>query len=101
MRSAEEKARRAEEERLQREAALAAMPVPEPNRLVGPLPFSALVKQVALPVSGRVVRRFGDDDNNGGVMQGDTVATQSGAIVTAPSDGKYSMRGHSAHTDNS
>jgi septal ring factor EnvC (AmiA/AmiB activator) len=86
-RSAEEKARRAEEERQKREAALAAMPIPEPNRLTGPQPFSALIKQVSLPVIGRVVRRFGDDDGNGGLMHGDTVTTQSGAIVTAPSDG--------------
>jgi len=86
-RSAEEKARRAEEERQKREAALAAMPIPEPNRLTGPQPFSALTRQVSLPVIGRVVRRFGDDDGNGGLMHGDTVTTQSGAIVTAPSDG--------------
>lgn len=93
VRTAEEKARRAEQERLQREAALAAMPVPEPNRLVGPQPFSAMVKQVSLPVSGRIVRRFGEDDSNGGVMRGDTVTTQSGAIVTAPSDGEILYAG--------
>ncbi|MDW6021668.1 murein hydrolase activator EnvC [Mesorhizobium sp. BAC0120] len=86
-RSAEEKARRAEEERKRREAALAAMSVPELNRLAGPQPFSALMKQIALPVAGAVARHFGDDDGNGGVMHGDTVTTQSGAIVTAPSDG--------------
>jgi septal ring factor EnvC (AmiA/AmiB activator) len=93
VRSSEEKARRAEQERLEREAALAAMPVPEPNRLVGPQPFSALVKQVSLPVSGRIVRRYGEDDSNGGVMHGDTVTTQSGAIVTAPSDGEILYAG--------
>jgi septal ring factor EnvC (AmiA/AmiB activator) len=93
VRTAEEKARRDEQERLQREAALAAMPVPEPNRLVGPQPFSAMVKQVSLPVSGRIVRRFGEDDSNGGVMRGDTVTTQSGAIVTAPSDGEILYAG--------
>jgi septal ring factor EnvC (AmiA/AmiB activator) len=87
VRSAEEQARRAEQERLEREAAIAAMPVPEANRLTGPQPFSTLMKQVAYPVTGRVARRFGDDDGNGGVMHGDTVTTQSGAIVTAPSDG--------------
>ena len=84
-RTAAEKAKRAEEERRRREAALAALP--EPNQLTGPQPFSALVKQISLPVIGRVVRRFGDRDDNGGVMHGDTVTTQSGAIVTAPSDG--------------
>ena len=87
VRTAEEQARRAEQERLEREAAIAAMPVPEANRLTGPQPFSTLMKQVAFPVTGRVARRFGDDDGNGGVMHGDTVTTQSGAIVTAPSDG--------------
>jgi murein hydrolase activator len=86
-RSAEEEAKRAEEERLKREAALAALPVPELNRLTGPQPFSSMTRQVALPVSGRFARHFGDDDGNGGVMHGDTVTTQSGAIVTAPSDG--------------
>jgi septal ring factor EnvC (AmiA/AmiB activator) len=86
-RSAEEEARRAEKERAEREALLAALPVPELNRLTGPQPFSSLMKQVALPVVGRIARQFGEDDGNGGVMHGDTVTTQSGAIVTAPSDG--------------
>jgi septal ring factor EnvC (AmiA/AmiB activator) len=87
VRTDEEQARRAEQERLEREAAIAAMPVPEANRLTGPQPFSTLLNQVAFPVTGRFARRFGDDDGNGGVMHGDTVTTQSGAIVTAPSDG--------------
>lgn len=86
-RSAEEKVRRAEEERLRREATLAAMPVPDQNQLASAQPFSSLTKQIALPVTGRIVRRFGEDDGNGAVMHGDTVTTQSDAIVTAPSDG--------------
>ena len=63
------------------------MPLPKPTGSPGRSLFRRCVKQVALPVSGRIVRRFGDDDGNGGVMHGDTVTTQSGAIVTAPSDG--------------
>jgi murein hydrolase activator len=86
-RSADERARREEEERRLREAALAAMPIPDVNRLTGPQPFSQMTKQVSLPVAGRFARHFGEDDGNGGVMHGDTVTTQSGAIVTAPSDG--------------
>jgi murein hydrolase activator len=86
-RSAEERAKREEEERRLREAALAALPIPELNRLTGPQPFSQLTKQVSLPVAGRFARHFGEDDGNGGLMHGDTVTTQSGAIVTAPSDG--------------
>ncbi len=64
----------------------AALPVPEANRLLEQVPFSALRGQVALPVIGRIGRRFGAGDGNGSVMQGDMVATQSGAIVTAPAD---------------
>ena len=44
-------------------------------------------------MTGRFSRRFGDKDGNGGVMQGDMVATQSGAIVTAPSDGSVLYAG--------
>jgi septal ring factor EnvC (AmiA/AmiB activator) len=80
-----EEARRAEEARLARDAERSAPP--EANRLVASAPFSALRGQLALPVTGRVKRRFGGKDENGGVMFGDMVATQSGAIVTAPADG--------------
>jgi septal ring factor EnvC (AmiA/AmiB activator) len=38
-------------------------------------------------------RRFGAKDGNGGVMLGDMVATQSGAIVTAPADGSVLYAG--------
>jgi septal ring factor EnvC (AmiA/AmiB activator) len=92
-RSAEEKARRAEEERKRREAALSVMPVPENNRLVETAPFSLMQGKLALPAAGRIARRFGRDDGNGGVMLGDMVATQSGAIVTAPADGSVLYAG--------
>ncbi|TIW91150.1 MAG: hypothetical protein E5V59_21230, partial [Mesorhizobium sp.] len=45
------------------------------------------------PVTGRIKRRFGADDGNGAVMLGDMVATQSGAIVTAPADGNVLYAG--------
>lgn len=77
----------------QRDAALAALPVPEANRLAAPMPFSALTGQLVLPAAGRVKLRFGGDDGNGGVMQGDMVATQSSAIVTSPSDGSVLYAG--------
>ncbi|RAZ74739.1 murein hydrolase activator EnvC family protein [Mesorhizobium atlanticum] len=72
---------------------LAALPVPEANRLTGSAPFSALQGQIALPVIGKIKRRFGTDDGNGQAMQGDMVATQSGAIVTAPVDGNVLYAG--------
>ncbi|WP_096451332.1 murein hydrolase activator EnvC family protein [Mesorhizobium sp. 113-1-2] len=74
-------------------ASLAALPVPEGNRLTAAAPFSALQGQIALPVTGRIKRRFGADDGNGAVMLGDMLATQSGAIVTAPADGNVLYAG--------
>ncbi len=80
------KQQQAAEERLkQQEAATAALP--ENNVSMASLPFSALQGQLAMPVAGRFKLRYGSKDDNGGVKQGDTVATQSGAIVTAPADG--------------
>lgn len=64
-----------------------ALPLPDANILLGPTAFSSLLGQVATPVPGRFVKRYGGGDGNGGVMLGDTVATQSDAIVTAPADG--------------
>lgn len=72
---------------------LASLPVPESNQLAAAVPFSALQGQIALPVTGRIKRRFGADDGNGAVMLGDMVATQSGAIVTAPADGNVLYAG--------
>lgn len=80
--------RKAEEE-----ARIAALPVPDANRLLERIPFRSLQGQIALPVTGQVKRRFGANDGNGSVMQGDMVATQSGAIVTAPVDGEILYAG--------
>lgn len=88
-----EKKRLAEIERQKRNEELAALPVPEANRLAPATPFQSLRGKLALPVAGKFNRRFGDKDGNGGVMQGDTVATQSGSIVTAPSDGSVLYAG--------
>jgi len=63
-----------------------AMQLPDINTLLGPQSFDTLQGQIATPVSGSFVKRFGKSDGNGGVMLGDTVATQSDAIVTAPAD---------------
>jgi murein hydrolase activator len=87
VRQAVEEARRAEEERRRREAENAKLVIPEANRLAERAPFSSLRDAVTLPVAGRVTRRFGGSDGVGGKLQGDTVTTQSGAIVTAPAEG--------------
>ena len=88
-----EKKRLAEAEEQKRKEELAALPVPEANQLTAAAPFQSLKGQLSLPVTGKFGRRFGDKDGNGGVMQGDTVATQSGSIVTAPSDGSVLYAG--------
>ena len=85
-RKAEEEARLAEEARMQREAQSAERAVPEGNRLTSAAPFPALHGLLSLPVSGRKVQAFGHVDEAGVTAFGDTVRTQSGAIVTAPSD---------------
>ncbi|MEW9806100.1 murein hydrolase activator EnvC [Mesorhizobium sp. ZMM04-5] len=87
------KARAAEAERRKRSDELAALPIPEVNQLAPAAAFSALRGKIAWPAAGKFARRFGDKDGNGGVMQGDTLATQSGAIVTAPSDGSVLYAG--------
>jgi septal ring factor EnvC (AmiA/AmiB activator) len=86
-----EAARAAKEKILARDAEIAALP--ENNRTITSLPFEAMNGQLALPVTGKFKRRFGGKDDNGGVMQGDMVATQSGSIVTAPADGNVLYAG--------
>lgn len=78
--------RRAEEEKRRRDIELASLPVPEANRLVASGLFGSLRGRLGLPAQGRFARRFGEPDESGGVTQGDTLATQSGAIVSAPTD---------------
>jgi septal ring factor EnvC (AmiA/AmiB activator) len=79
-------AQRAARERQARESEVPA-PVPEANRLAAAQPFDVLKGKLVLPVSGVVARRFGAKDDAGSSLFGDIVATHSGAIVTAPSDG--------------
>lgn len=82
----------AEAARLAEEAARPPEPVTPPE-LFASVPFSALTGQVSAPVAGRVVTRFGGDDDAGGRLMGDMFATHSGAIVTAPSDGSVLYAG--------
>ena len=73
-----------EAERLKaREQALAN---PDQNRIAPAVPFGDLKGQLALPVNGEVVRRFGDDDGTGHPARGIAVASNAGALVTAPAD---------------
>jgi len=75
----------------------AAGAVPDGNRLAQPVPFPSLMGKLVLPASGRIGRRFGTADGAGGSLYGDIVATQSGAIVTAPADGVVLNAGGGYH----
>ena len=92
-RKAEAEAARAREAESKHDDMLASLPVPRANQLSGGATFGQLQRQIALPVVGRIERGFGERDHDGGVMQGDMLATQSGAIVSAPSDGQVLYAG--------
>jgi septal ring factor EnvC (AmiA/AmiB activator) len=66
--------------------------IPQQNRLAITR-FSTMRGRMELPVAGRILRRYGDDDGTGGTVYGDIVTTQSGAIVTAPADGNVLYAG--------
>lgn len=70
-----------------RERAGAAASQPAPPSLLAAQPFSAMKGRVVTPVAGRFTRLYGQSDGRGAHMLGDTVQTQSGAIVTSPCDG--------------
>ncbi|HEV7254092.1 MAG TPA: peptidoglycan DD-metalloendopeptidase family protein [Mesorhizobium sp.] len=88
-----ERERQAQAQKEQEAVALASLPVPEANRLAPASPFAALKGKLTLPVGGKVRKKFGDGDGHGGVMLGNMVATQSGAIVTSPADGSVLYAG--------
>ena len=53
-----------------------------------PARFAEAQAQLRPPVAGRVVRRFGERIDGGGRAQEMTLATRSGAVVTAPFGGR-------------
>ncbi len=70
-----------------------ALANPDENRMAPAVAFSSLKSQLRLPVSGDLLRRFGDDDGTGHSARGITVATEPGALVTAPADGHVVFAG--------
>ncbi len=93
VRQAALEAEQAEEQRLRESRERAETLTPKENRLAAALPFTALRGKLQPPSVGRFIHRFGDADATGHAFQGDTLATQSGAIVTAPADGKVLFAG--------
>lgn len=98
-RAAAEASRKAEAERSQmseqekQKARELALSNPDQNRIAPAIPFSELVSRLMLPVTGDVVRKFGDDDGTGHPARGITIAASAGALVTAPADGHVVFAG--------
>lgn len=59
----------------------------DPGRLTPAVAFASARGTLALPVNGRMIRRFGEGDAAGGPGQGMSLATAPGAQVTTPCDG--------------
>nr|WP_314089899.1 murein hydrolase activator EnvC [uncultured Shinella sp.] len=85
--SQEEARRNQSDAEREKARALARDSVPDKNRIAPAYEFQELQAKLDYPVAGDVLRRFGDADGTGHDSQGMTLATSSGALVTAPSDG--------------
>jgi septal ring factor EnvC (AmiA/AmiB activator) len=59
----------------------------DPGRLTPAIAFAANRGHLRLPVNGSRIREFGAADGAGGTQKGLSIATRSGAEITAPCDG--------------
>jgi septal ring factor EnvC (AmiA/AmiB activator) len=59
----------------------------DPGRLTPAVAFAANRGHLRLPVNGARIREFGAADGAGGTQKGLSIATHSGAEITAPCDG--------------
>lgn len=62
-------------------------PFADSGRLAPALPFFQAKGKLPLPVLGAVLKEFGQDDDLGGVVEGQSIATRPGSNVTSPADG--------------
>ncbi|WP_425314232.1 murein hydrolase activator EnvC family protein [Shinella curvata] len=85
--SQEEERRNQTEAEREKARALARDSVPDKNRIAPAYEFQELQAKLDYPAAGDVLRRFGEADGTGHESQGMTLATNAGALVTAPSDG--------------
>jgi septal ring factor EnvC (AmiA/AmiB activator) len=68
-------------------AAATASAFNDPARISPAISFAQAKGRLPLPVSGTRVREFGASDGSGGTQKGISIATRTGAQVTAPCDG--------------
>ncbi len=70
-----------------------AMPFKDPARLAPAIAFAATKGLLPVPVSGTLLRRFGEDDGLGGTEKGALFATLPSAVVASPADGWIAYAG--------
>ncbi len=83
----EERQRLLSEEERERARQRAESGLPDKNRIAPAYAFSSLRQKLELPVTGDILRSYGDPDGTGHSAVGMTVASSPGAVVTAPADG--------------
>ncbi|MGO8087808.1 murein hydrolase activator EnvC [Rhizobium leguminosarum] len=86
-RQAEENRKLLTDEQRAQAKALADSGVPDKNRIAPAYPFGELKAKLEVPVTGDILRQFGDADGTGHEAMGMTVATNPETVVTAPADG--------------
>lgn len=86
-RAEEARQRQLTEEQRQKARELAESALPDKNRIAPAQLFSELKQKLDLPVTGDILRSFGDPDGTGHQARGMVIAASPGAVVTAPADG--------------
>lgn len=71
----------------------AAAGIRDPAKLAPKVKFVDARGDVPRPVSGRLLRGFGQPDGNGGMTRGISLATRAKAVVSAPADGWVQFAG--------
>lgn len=89
--AAQQRAAEADADQIQ--AKVEAGPFRDPARLAPAVPFAATKGLLSLPLGGRVVKSFGQDDGYGGSEKGLSLAARPGAVVSAPADGWVAFSG--------
>lgn len=71
----------------------AAPPPRDPARLTPAVAFMSTKGLLPRPVSGQVLRHFGEDDGLGSAEKGELFGTRASAVVAAPADGWIAFAG--------
>jgi len=85
-RDAAEKSRQAAIE-AKRNASRNFDPFADPGRLAPQITFEEAKGRLPQPVAGTLLKDFGQEDEFGGVTEGQSIATRPGSNVTSPADG--------------